>query len=42
MIYEKAPAKINFTLDTLSKRNDGNHDIEMIMTTVDLNDRLNF
>ena len=40
MIYETAPAKINFTLDTLLKRNDGYHEIEMIMTTVDLNDRL--
>lgn len=42
MIYETAPAKINFTLDTLFKRNDGYHEIEMIMTTVDLNDRLTF
>ncbi|GAB5783164.1 hypothetical protein JMUB7523_26700 [Staphylococcus aureus] len=33
MIYETAPAKINFTLDTLFKRNDGYHEIEMIMTT---------
>ncbi len=29
-------------LDTLFKRNDGYHEIEMIMTTVDLNDRLTF
>ncbi len=42
MIYETARAKINFTLDTLFKRNDGYHEIEMIMTTVDLNDRLTF
>ena len=42
MIYETAPAKINFTLDTLFKRDDGYHEIEMIMTTVDLNDRLSF
>ena len=42
MIYETAPAKINFTLDTLSKRDDGYHEIEMIMTTIDLNDRLSF
>ncbi|MGE7104295.1 hypothetical protein ACQKH8_10280, partial [Staphylococcus aureus] len=42
MIYETAPAKINFTLDTLFKRNDGYHEIEIIMTTVDLNDRLTF
>lgn len=42
MIYEKAPAKINLTLDTLKKRDDGYHEVEMIMTTVDLNDRLTF
>lgn len=42
MIYETAPAKINLTLDTLFKRNDGYHEISMIMTTVDLNDRLSF
>lgn len=42
MIYETAPAKINLTLDTLYKRDDGYHEVEMIMTTVDLNDRLTF
>ena len=42
MIYETAPAKINLTLDTLFKRNDGYHEIAMIMTTSDLNDRLSF
>lgn len=40
MIYENAPAKINLTLDTLYKRDDGYHEVEMIMTTVDLYDRL--
>lgn len=40
MIYEKAPAKINLTLDVLSKRPDGFHEVEMIMTTVDLADRI--
>ena len=40
MIYEKAPAKINLTLDALYKRNDGFHEVEMVMTTVDLNDRV--
>ncbi|MCO4332160.1 4-(cytidine 5'-diphospho)-2-C-methyl-D-erythritol kinase [Staphylococcus hyicus] len=40
MIYETAPAKINLTLDTLFKRDDGYHEVEMIMTTIDLNDRL--
>jgi 4-diphosphocytidyl-2C-methyl-D-erythritol kinase len=39
-IYEKAPAKINLLLDVLHKRNDGFHEVEMIMTMVDLADRL--
>lgn len=42
MIYETAPAKINLTLDTLYKREDRYHEVEMIMTTIDLNDRLTF
>ncbi|MBG9211727.1 MULTISPECIES: 4-(cytidine 5'-diphospho)-2-C-methyl-D-erythritol kinase [Mammaliicoccus] len=42
MIYETAPAKINLTLETLYKREDGYHEVEMIMTTIDLNDRLTF
>lgn len=40
MLYEKAPAKINLTLDVLHKRSDGFHEVEMIMTTVDLADRV--
>ncbi|MDW0114691.1 MULTISPECIES: 4-(cytidine 5'-diphospho)-2-C-methyl-D-erythritol kinase [Sporosarcina] len=40
MLYEKAPAKINLTLDVLHKRDDGFHEVEMIMTTVDLADRV--
>ncbi len=40
MISEKAPAKINLTLDVLQKRPDGYHEVEMIMTTVDLADRI--
>jgi len=36
----KAPAKINLFLDVLSKRYDGFHEVEMIMTTVDLADRI--
>jgi 4-diphosphocytidyl-2-C-methyl-D-erythritol kinase len=39
-IYEKAPAKINLLLDVLRKRDDGFHEVEMIMTMVDLADRL--
>lgn len=38
--YEKAPAKINLMLDVLHKRPDGFHEVEMIMTMVDLADRL--
>lgn len=37
---EKAPAKINLTLDAIRKRPDGYHDLEMVMTTVDLADRI--
>lgn len=36
----KAPAKINLSLDVLHKREDGYHEVEMIMTTIDLADRL--
>lgn len=39
-ISVKAPAKINLTLDVLGKREDGYHEVEMVMTTVDLADRL--
>lgn len=39
-IYEKAPAKINLSLDVLHKRDDGFHEVEMVMTMVDLADRL--
>lgn len=41
--YElKARAKINLTLDVLSKRPDGYHEVEMIMQTIDLADSLLF
>ncbi|PRO64390.1 4-(cytidine 5'-diphospho)-2-C-methyl-D-erythritol kinase [Alkalicoccus urumqiensis] len=36
----KAPAKINLTLDVQHKRADGFHEVEMVMTTVDLADRV--
>ncbi len=42
LLYEKAPAKINLTLDVLHKREDGFHEVEMVMTTVDLADRVWF
>ncbi|ALS02291.1 4-diphosphocytidyl-2C-methyl-D-erythritol kinase [Enterococcus silesiacus] len=41
-IIEKAPAKINLGLDALYKRQDGYHELEMIMASVDLADRLTF
>lgn len=40
MYIEKAPAKINLALDVLGKRNDGFHNLRMVMTTIDLYDRL--
>ncbi|MEH6940698.1 4-(cytidine 5'-diphospho)-2-C-methyl-D-erythritol kinase [Bacillus sp. JJ722] len=39
-LMEKAPAKINLALDVLYKRPDQYHEVEMIMTTVDLADRI--
>lgn len=36
----KAPAKINLTLDVIGKRADEYHEVEMIMTTIDLADRV--
>jgi len=40
MLYVKAPAKINLILDVLHKRTDGYHEVKMVMTTVDLADRV--
>ncbi|MGL4952840.1 MAG: 4-(cytidine 5'-diphospho)-2-C-methyl-D-erythritol kinase [Culicoidibacterales bacterium] len=37
-IRVKANAKINLTLDTLAKRPDGFHEVEMVMTTLELAD----
>ncbi len=42
MFHEKAPAKINLALDVVGKREDGFHDLNMVMTTIDLYDRLSF
>ncbi|HBI61680.1 MAG TPA: 4-(cytidine 5'-diphospho)-2-C-methyl-D-erythritol kinase, partial [Lachnospiraceae bacterium] len=36
----KAPAKINLTLDVLSRRPNGYHDLKMIMQTIDIYDEL--
>src|SRR5690625_5731979 len=40
VIYEPAPAKLNLSLDVLRKRKDGFHDVEMVLTTIDLSDRV--
>lgn len=42
VIWEKAPAKINLTLDVTGKRLDGYHEVDMIMTMIDLADRISF
>jgi 4-diphosphocytidyl-2-C-methyl-D-erythritol kinase len=42
MVVEKALAKINLALDVIGKREDRYHDLHMVMTTVDLFDRLSF
>jgi len=42
VIFEKATAKINLSLDVLHKRDDGYHEVEMVLTTIDLSDRLKF
>lgn len=36
----KAPAKINLMLDVLHKRPDDYHEVKMVMTTIDLSDRI--
>ncbi len=35
-----APAKINLALEITGRRDDGYHDIDTVMTTLDLADRL--
>ena len=42
MIKRKAYAKINLALDVTSRRDDGYHEVRMIMQTVDLYDTLTF
>ncbi len=39
-VLMKAPAKINLSLDVLGKREDGYHEVKMVMTTIDLADRI--
>ncbi len=40
IVTEKAPAKLNLTLDVLSKRPDGYHDLQSVMQTVSLCDEI--
>ncbi|WP_174615336.1 4-(cytidine 5'-diphospho)-2-C-methyl-D-erythritol kinase [Virgibacillus ihumii] len=40
IVFERAPAKINLSLDVLGKRDDGFHEVEMISTSIDLADRI--
>lgn len=39
-ITVKAPAKINLTLDVIGRRENGYHDLQMIMQTIDLHDKI--
>jgi len=40
VLLEQAMAKITLSLDVIGKRDDGYHDVEMVMTTIDLADQL--
>ena len=42
MVFEQAYAKINLSLDITGKREDGYHEVRMVMQTVDLCDALSF
>ncbi|RYL89821.1 4-(cytidine 5'-diphospho)-2-C-methyl-D-erythritol kinase [Sporolactobacillus sp. Y61] len=39
-VLEKAPAKINLSLDVLGQRQDGYHEVCMVMAAIDLADRI--
>ena len=41
-MYVKAPAKINLYLDVLGKRDDGYHDLDMVMLPLELHDTIDF
>lgn len=38
LLLERAYAKINLTLDVLSRRSDGYHEVDMVMQSIDLSD----
>ena len=40
MVVEKGYAKINLGLEVVNKRDDGYHDLAMIMTSIELSDEL--
>lgn len=40
IIYKKAPAKINLTLDVTGKKPDGYHELCMVMQTIDIYDEI--
>ena len=41
-MYVKAPAKINLYLDVLGKREDGYHDLDMVMLPLEMHDTISF
>ena len=41
-IWINAPAKINIGLDVIRRREDGYHEVKMIMQTISLHDELRF
>ena len=41
-MYVKAPAKINLYLDVLGKREDGYHNLDMVMIPLELHDTIDF
>ena len=41
-MYVKAPAKINLYLDVLGRREDGYHDLDMVMLPLELHDTIDF
>ena len=41
-MYVKAPAKINLYLDVLGKREDGYHNLDMVMLPLELHDTISF